>query len=88
MRVGVFGVGVGGGNGGTDEKPNMRHSQKKGPLLMRGTFEEERKSRKRVCVSVRWGERVTVLRHIMSWQSKQRKADRTGPLLTHTYTHT
>lgn len=35
-------------NGGTDEKPNMRHSQKKGPLLMRGTFEEERKSRKRV----------------------------------------
>lgn len=50
MRVGVFGVG--GGNGGTDEKPNMRHSQKKGPLLMRGTFEEERKSRKRVCVSV------------------------------------
>lgn len=51
MRVGVFGVGVG-GNGGTDEKPNMRHSQKKGPLLMRGTFEEEIKSRKRVCVCV------------------------------------
>lgn len=30
-------------NGGTDEKPNMRHSQKRRPLVMCGTFEEEKK---------------------------------------------
>jgi len=41
-------------NGGTGEKPNMRHPQKRGPFLMCGTFEEDRKSGKRVYVCV-WG---------------------------------
>lgn len=75
------------GNGGTDEKPNMPHSQKRRLLLMSETFEEERE---RVCVlvcaCVEEGDHCIEAHYVMAVKTVYSWQDRT-PADTHIHTH-